>query len=214
MNSCDEVEHEAETKGRLTVEEAISAAKIRQCPKCKKAFVKSDGCNKVRCGCGIYVCYLCRKQIAGYDHFCSTAHCQHDQCGKCRLHSNADFDDDLAMKEAGLRAADQVKAQAAAVTSKEISIDVDSILLNPDRPSAPQRPPQQPPQPRQQNWQMPQQQPPQQQPWQRRLIRDPPPLPPAVHAAVEAMHQQAQAMLQRAMEAQQALVPGRQGEQP
>jgi TRIAD3 protein (E3 ubiquitin-protein ligase RNF216) len=33
---CDEVEKETETKGRLTVEEAISNAKIRKCPKCSK----------------------------------------------------------------------------------------------------------------------------------------------------------------------------------
>jgi hypothetical protein len=37
---CDEVEKEHETVGRLTVEEAVSAAKIRVCPDCKKGYVK------------------------------------------------------------------------------------------------------------------------------------------------------------------------------
>lgn len=68
--SCDEVEKEAETKGRLTVEEAISQAKIRHCPRCKKAFVKESGCNKISCGCGTKICYICRKTIDGYGHFC------------------------------------------------------------------------------------------------------------------------------------------------
>jgi len=41
--SCDEIEKASETKGRITVEEAITAAKIRKCPKCGKGFIKSDG---------------------------------------------------------------------------------------------------------------------------------------------------------------------------
>lgn len=50
------MEKEAETKGRVTVEEAISQAKIRHCPKCKKAFLKESGCNKMTCGCGTKSC--------------------------------------------------------------------------------------------------------------------------------------------------------------
>ena len=50
------MEKEAETKGRVTVEEAISQAKIRYCPKCKKAFLKESGCNKMTCGCGTKSC--------------------------------------------------------------------------------------------------------------------------------------------------------------
>jgi len=48
--SCEEVKEEAETKGRVTVEEAITAAKIRKCPNpnCFQTFIKSEGCNKVR----------------------------------------------------------------------------------------------------------------------------------------------------------------------
>ena len=53
---CDEVEKKEETKGRITVEEAISQAKIRNCPKCKKAFLKESGCNKITCGCGHKSC--------------------------------------------------------------------------------------------------------------------------------------------------------------
>lgn len=53
---CNEVEKKRETKGRLAVEEAISAAKIRRCPACQKAFIKSDGCNKV---CEMYGSPFC-----------------------------------------------------------------------------------------------------------------------------------------------------------
>jgi TRIAD3 protein (E3 ubiquitin-protein ligase RNF216) len=49
---CEEVEKKEETNCRKTVEEAMSEAKIRKCPKCKKRFVKESGCNKMTCTCG------------------------------------------------------------------------------------------------------------------------------------------------------------------
>ena len=78
------------------MEEAISRAKIRHCPKCKKAFLKESGCNKMTCGCGAKSCewrtkhsanifddflltcvsflclkgYICRVSINDYSHFC------------------------------------------------------------------------------------------------------------------------------------------------
>ena len=60
MKSCDEVEKEVETKGRISVEEAISQAKIRHCPNCKKAFLKESGCNKMTCACGTKSCEYIR----------------------------------------------------------------------------------------------------------------------------------------------------------
>jgi hypothetical protein len=48
---CDEVEKKHETASRLTVEEAISRAKIRVCPKCKKSFVKRFVCSQLASSC-------------------------------------------------------------------------------------------------------------------------------------------------------------------
>jgi E3 ubiquitin-protein ligase RNF216 len=109
-------------KGRITVEEAISAVKIRRCPKCNKAFIKSDGCNKMTCGCGINVCYLCRAQIQGYSHFCQVPHCTHAQCKGCPLHTKAEEDDLRAMREAGIKAASETPG---------VHVDVDSLLKEP-----------------------------------------------------------------------------------
>ena len=49
--TCDQVESKAETNGRNKVEEAMTNAVIRRCPRlsCRKPFVKSDGCNKITC---------------------------------------------------------------------------------------------------------------------------------------------------------------------
>ena len=134
---CDEVEKERETKGRLTVEEAITEAKIRKCPKCGKGFIKSDGCNKIRCGCGTFVCYICRKAIQNYSHFCQAPHCTHTDCNKCPLWTKAEEDDLRAMREAGLEAAAKVHADSMKETEaskegpQELNIDVDSILQQP-----------------------------------------------------------------------------------
>lgn len=133
--SCDEVEKETETKGRVSVEEAITAAKIRNCPKCSKPFIKSDGCNKIRCGCGAFVCYICRSLIKGYQHFCQTPHCNHANCNNCPLWTKAEEDDLRAMREAGVQAAEKVRLDSllgeTSKDSEDVRIDVDSILKNP-----------------------------------------------------------------------------------
>jgi len=110
LPSCDEVEKKKETDSRLTVEEAISAAKIRNCPKCRKAFVKESGCNKITCAsCGTKSCYICKEPIAGYEHFCKKPHCQGKKCGKCHLHTNAEEDDARIMREIGTKVAREEK---------------------------------------------------------------------------------------------------------
>mmetsp|Transcript_22359 Transcript_22359/g.29784 ORF Transcript_22359/g.29784 Transcript_22359/m.29784 type:complete len:226 (+) Transcript_22359:252-929(+) len=151
---CSEVEKENETQGRKTVEEAMTAARIRICPKpsCKKSFFKVEGCNKMTCVCGIHVCYVCRSEIpksVGYKHFCQKPHCKHDTCKTCPLYSNAKEDDERAMREAGLEAAKEVQKRSLHGSSSindhndttldrkcdnskgEVRIDVDALLKDP-----------------------------------------------------------------------------------
>uniref|UniRef100_A0ACD5YY81 Uncharacterized protein n=1 Tax=Avena sativa TaxID=4498 RepID=A0ACD5YY81_AVESA len=75
----------------------------KQCPRCKMAISKIEGCNKMTCSnCGHYFCYVCNSAIAGYDHFRS---------GACRLFSWDDIDRWEAQMNPGRR---RVQRQAVA----------------------------------------------------------------------------------------------------
>lgn len=128
---CDQVETKDETDGRKIVEEAMTKATIRTCPRpgCGTKFCKSDGCNKMTCPkCRTLICYICRNEIpktVAYGHFCQTPHCRHDSCKKCPLYTNNKEDDKRAVREAGLNAAKSVKGK------KQVNVDVDSLLKDP-----------------------------------------------------------------------------------
>jgi len=149
---CEEVEKQNETDGRKKVEEAMTAARVRTCPKpgCGKRFYKVDGCNKMTCSCQTWSCYICRALIpksVGYKHFCQKPHCDHKNCNLCPLYSNAAEDDLRAAKEAGEKAANEVlqeshakkgeddENESAKKGGKEVRVDVNALLKNADVPS-------------------------------------------------------------------------------
>lgn len=130
---CEEViKQKREDEGRLKIEEAISLAKIRTCPKCHTSFVKSDGCNKMTCRCGLKMCYICRQPVPKtdpYSHFCRIPHCKHQSCGNCTLYSNDKDDDARAMREAGIDAAEAYREKLLQEDDKvDVTLDVDKIL--------------------------------------------------------------------------------------
>lgn len=105
-HNCVEDEKE---KLRLFVELAMAEAVKRTCPKCRCAFVKDGGCNKMTCPCGYRMCYLCRANLAeeGYKHFCQHFRPLGDG-GPCRLcqrcHLYGELDDDMMARAAGKQA--------------------------------------------------------------------------------------------------------------
>eukprot|EP00927_Polykrikos_kofoidii_P071464 TRINITY_DN67728_c0_g1_i1.p1 TRINITY_DN67728_c0_g1~~TRINITY_DN67728_c0_g1_i1.p1 ORF type:complete len:589 (-),score=99.04 TRINITY_DN67728_c0_g1_i1:191-1957(-) len=120
---CSEVKEDKQSKYRLTVEESMSNALIRECPSCKakgvvSRFVKTDGCNKMACPkCKGSVCYICAEEIpvkVGYGHFCQHVRdpkrpgCPHN-CKKCNLWDAKDaltVAESKRVQEAGLQASD------------------------------------------------------------------------------------------------------------
>lgn len=56
--SCEEHAKEHKLSSRHKIEEAMTAALIRNCGKCKKGFIKEYGCNKMVCGMMICAVFL------------------------------------------------------------------------------------------------------------------------------------------------------------
>eukprot|EP01122_Echinamoeba_exundans_P001462 TRINITY_DN11511_c0_g1_i1.p1 TRINITY_DN11511_c0_g1~~TRINITY_DN11511_c0_g1_i1.p1 ORF type:complete len:674 (+),score=114.40 TRINITY_DN11511_c0_g1_i1:55-2076(+) len=112
---CEEVEKKHETDFRKTIEEELSEALVRVCPKCKARFLKSDGCNKISCQCGTLLCYVCRETIPpkiGYSHFCAhTRSPMHmgkcKECNKCYLFLKDTEAEDEKLVEAARKAAEE-----------------------------------------------------------------------------------------------------------
>lgn len=84
---------------RTQVEQAMSMAIKRVCPRCNTSFVKNAGCNKLTCPCGYKMCYVCRADLTtdGYRHFCDHFRPDGDprpcaECDRCNLWESEDTD--------------------------------------------------------------------------------------------------------------------------
>ncbi|KAF5356819.1 hypothetical protein D9756_006828 [Leucocoprinus leucothites] len=130
--SCEEVEQDKKLDARHLVEEAMTKALMRNCPKCQKAFIKESGCNKMTCpNCHALSCYVCRQIITGYEHFNQSrnpsAASSSSKPKKCVL-----WDKDLDAFHANevKLAADQAMAEARMlhpeVSSSDLKVDLPS----------------------------------------------------------------------------------------
>lgn len=70
--TCEEHKKEQGVDQRHQIEEEMTKAYLRMCPKCKIPIVKEGGCNKITCSrCRSHICDVCGKDITkeGYKHF-------------------------------------------------------------------------------------------------------------------------------------------------
>ena len=109
---------------RTQVEQAMSAAVKRVCPRCATSFVKTAGCNKLTCPCGYRMCYVCRADLGadGYRHFCQHfrpegdgSRCPDPDCGRCNLWESEDVDAVLR------RAREDAEARWRAAEARDLS---------------------------------------------------------------------------------------------
>ncbi|KAH7830778.1 putative serine carboxypeptidase [Monocercomonoides exilis] len=137
---CSEVAEEAlEESLRKAVEAAMDAARIRECPSCKKSVVKMDGCNRVPCECGESFCYVCGALCPKpdpYKHF-------HDT--KCPLwNNNEDKLEEKRIKKAAKDAEKKWRSEHPEAANTKLTIkDVVSSGITPFQPDPVQVPAQQ-----------------------------------------------------------------------
>ena len=131
---CEEVtQQKRQDDGRLKIEEALSKAKMRVCPRCKTKFLKSDGCNRMTCRCGLKICYMCNTTLdETYFHFCQTPNCDHSSCGMCSLYTDDEEDDAQAMRDAGIAAKkeyeEDMQENIGKAATMNVQLDVDQIM--------------------------------------------------------------------------------------
>ncbi|XP_066129530.1 E3 ubiquitin-protein ligase RNF216 isoform X1 [Saccopteryx bilineata] len=121
--TCEELAEKDDIKYRTSIEEKMTAARIRKCHKCGTGLIKSEGCNRMSCRCGAQMCYLCRVSINGYDHFCQHprspgAPCQ--ECSRCSLWTDPTEDDEKLIEEIQKEAEEEQKRKNGGNTFKRI----------------------------------------------------------------------------------------------
>ncbi|KAF8064103.1 hypothetical protein FPV67DRAFT_1782451 [Lyophyllum atratum] len=141
--SCKEMEEDKHLDGQHSVEEAMTEALKRDCPKCKKSFIKESGCNKMTCpNCQTLSCYVCRQAIKGYDHFnqAPPGHAGSSRdSGKCLLWEAVEQRHAEDVKAAAERALQEYKRQNPDVGEKDITVDIPAApppAANPHHPYA------------------------------------------------------------------------------
>ncbi|KAI0834116.1 hypothetical protein F5Y06DRAFT_290054 [Hypoxylon sp. FL0890] len=122
--TCAESAADHGLDARHILEEAMSAALIRNCNKCKNPFLKMDGCNKVRCTrCGTMHCYVCRKTITDYKHFNDVS--RGGKSGRCPL-----YDSTEERHQQEVQRAEEEARQKVARDNPEVAADALKIKVS------------------------------------------------------------------------------------
>ncbi|KAL3431231.1 hypothetical protein BDV09DRAFT_153895 [Aspergillus tetrazonus] len=115
--TCEEYRKDKGLSERHQVEEAMSNALIRKCPKCQLKIIKEYGCNKMQCTkCHTLMCYVCQKDITkeGYAHF-GRGGCPQDD-----IHTQDR--DDREIQRAERAAIDKILAENPDISEEQIRV--------------------------------------------------------------------------------------------
>ncbi|GAA6012212.1 hypothetical protein JCM10207_002762 [Rhodosporidiobolus poonsookiae] len=138
--TCAEVDDDAKISTVHRVEEAMSAALIRRCPKpgCGEPYIKENGtCNKITCSsCRTLSCYICNAIISdvGYRHFKNAGS---NAPGGSVAGATCDLWDDTATRNFQEVEAARMAAEAEARKENPGVTDEDLNKLRMDQPGAP-----------------------------------------------------------------------------
>ncbi|KAI8833793.1 hypothetical protein BJ741DRAFT_550890 [Chytriomyces cf. hyalinus JEL632] len=126
--SCEEAAKDDTLSVRHQIEEAMTQALLRKCPKCENQYYKTDGCNKMSCPrCHTLQCYVCKEIITGYDHF-SNAPSGQVQTGKtCPLWEDTEHRNAQDVSNALQLALEEAKKLNPTVDEKDIHVEAPEV---------------------------------------------------------------------------------------
>ena len=135
--SCEEHAKDNKIDQRHKIEEAMTAALIRSCNKCKKQFIKEYGCNKMTCpSCDNLQCYVCSQSLTNYDHFDHAPQprapgqtlTDGKENKKCPLHDNVEERHEREVKTAEEAARRQVIEENPDVSPEDLEFKVSDAV--------------------------------------------------------------------------------------
>jgi TRIAD3 protein (E3 ubiquitin-protein ligase RNF216) len=123
--TCQENAREIGLDVRREVEEAMTAALVRFCNKCKGPFIKEDGCNKMNCPCGNIQCYVCSKSCQ-YNHFDDER--RGGKSGNCPLFDDVQVRHEDETKRAEVIIVEKLKKEHPDVDPEDLEIRVSDAV--------------------------------------------------------------------------------------
>lgn len=135
--SCEQHAKENKLSSRHQVEEAMTAALVRSCNKCKKQFIKESGCNKMHCtSCNSLQCYVCSATVKDYNHFDQGGYLGRNVKGsqgkKCPLYDNVEERHEREVKEAEVKARAEALEANPDVSAEDLEIKVSDAVKQAD----------------------------------------------------------------------------------
>ncbi|TKA25193.1 hypothetical protein B0A50_05891 [Salinomyces thailandicus] len=131
--SCEQHAKDNKINSRHKIEEAMTAAMVRSCNKCKKQFIKDYGCNKMSCpSCGNLQCYVCSKSLKDYEHFDQSSHGRGRNEGKCPLYDNVEERHEREVKEAETAAKKQMLEENPEISAEDLEIKLSDSVRKAD----------------------------------------------------------------------------------
>ncbi|KAI0031734.1 hypothetical protein K488DRAFT_33878, partial [Vararia minispora EC-137] len=124
--TCEEADEDKKLEGKHAVEEAMTKALTRNCPKCQKGIHFVPQCNKMTCpSCKTLSCYVCRQVVTGYEHFNVPPHAPGPSKGrKCPLWDHVETRHADEVAQAAKRAKEEYQAKNPEANDADLHVDL------------------------------------------------------------------------------------------
>ncbi|KAF3064071.1 hypothetical protein GL218_01990 [Daldinia childiae] len=130
--TCAEAANDHGIDARHVLEEAMSAALIRNCNNCKNPYLKINGCNKICCTkCRTMQCYVCRQTIKDYRHFDDSS--RGGKNGQCPLFDKTEERHQQEVQQAEEKARQRMLEDNTNITEDALKINISEEVLRDDQ---------------------------------------------------------------------------------